>query len=69
MSIREEITAAVHSACEEIGQSVPVAEKIIAWLESISSGNSSLDDGESVKRHLDLLFDTIAVDVNDYTEE
>ena len=59
MPIRQEIKAAVHSATEKAEQAQVVAEKIIAWLEALSSGNEKLDDVESVKRHLDLLFETI----------
>ena len=65
MPIREEIKSAVYSATEKAGQEQVVANKIIAWLEALSSGNESLEDSESVKRHLDLLFETIVVPDNE----
>lgn len=59
MPIRKEIKSAICSATERSGQEQVVANKIVAWLEALSSGNESLEDSESVKRHLDLLFETI----------
>lgn len=62
MSVDSKIIEAVKEAVAANGQSQSLARKINALLESISSGNSSLDDKQTIDRHLELLYQATDVD-------
>ena len=61
MTIPREIQHAVQTAVTSADQPEAVASRLIAWLEALNAGNESLTDEESVRRHLDLLFQTVAL--------
>jgi len=59
MDLPREIQTAIHKAVDDERQCPAVASKLLAWFDALSNGNESLTDPESVKRHLDLLFETV----------
>ena len=65
MALDPRIRAAVIEATSEAGQPSALADKLIAWLDSLSSGNESLTDRDSVYRHLELLYDSTHSDIAD----
>lgn len=44
MSIDQELIRAVEEAVQEVGQPTTVAKRIIAWLEAMSSGETTQSD-------------------------
>lgn len=64
MTIPTEVQEAVKQAVEEQGQTPGLAMKINKWLDVLGSGSETLDDRESVKRHLDVLFEATVADVD-----
>lgn len=59
MKIDEEIVVAVREAVRAAGQPDATAEKILAWLTGVISGNDPLEDREAVRRHLDVILASI----------
>ena len=57
MAIDPKIEEAIEAAVQELKQSPSLARKLIAWMNSVTSGNEDLNDIQSMYRHLDLLYD------------
>ena len=47
------------------GAAAGLADKLIAWVDSLASGNDVLSDRDSVHRHLELLYDATTTDIRD----
>ena len=62
MALDKKIAAAVRSATANEGQPVQVANRLIAWLESLSEGNETLANVETTNRFLNDLFESIETD-------
>lgn len=65
--IPSEVVKAVQEAVSDADQPEKVADRILAWYESISTGRDSMADAESVNRRVSVILD--AVDVEDPSEE
>lgn len=65
MSIDRRVVLAVEQAVQEAGESSALAEKIVAWIESLASGNTRLADRDSTDRHLELLFQQVSRSIED----
>lgn len=63
MSLDPRIKSAVQEAVQELGQPSTVADRLVAWLESIADGNEQLSDRDSVHRRLELLYDSVVVNL------
>jgi len=61
MTVDTRISHAVRQAVEHAGQPAAVSDRLLAWFEGLSTGNESLEDPDSVKRHVDVLFDAVVV--------
>lgn len=59
MSVDARISDALRQAVEDARQPRAVAERLLAWFEGLSTGNESLEDPDSVKRHMEVLFDAV----------
>lgn len=59
------ISEAIRLATEEHGQLAELADMLIAWMEELAEGNSSLDDRQATMRHLHLLYDKTVVTVDE----
>jgi hypothetical protein len=66
MTIDRRVVTAVEQAVEEAGESPALAQKIVAWLESVASGNTRLSDRDSTDRHLELLFQQVSESTEEY---
>lgn len=62
MALDKKIAAAVRAAVVAEGQPSTVADRLIAWLGSLSDGNESLANLDTTHRFLDDLFETIQAD-------
>ncbi|MDP2398361.1 MAG: hypothetical protein Q8M53_08415 [Burkholderiales bacterium] len=60
------IQEAINSAVRDAGQKKQLSNKLLAWVESVVSGNEDIHDPDSSIRHLELLFD--AVELKDAEE-
>ena len=56
MSIDSKVHESVKKAVEDARQPESLATKIIAWLDSVVSGNEDINDSESALRHLELIY-------------
>ncbi len=52
MSLDPKIEEAIQKAATDAGQEPAVANRLIAWMTGISNGNETLEDKDSVNRHL-----------------
>ena len=52
MTIDPRVITAVEQAVEEARESPALAQKIVAWLDSLAAGNTRLSDRDSTDRHL-----------------
>ena len=60
------IRDAIKEAVKECRQGSGLANKLIAWFDGLASGNESLEDRDSVARHLELLYEATKIeDEND----
>jgi hypothetical protein len=62
MSLDPKIKEAIISAATETGQDIDFADKLIAWVEDLSNGNDRLDNNDSVKRRLNILYEATKTD-------
>jgi hypothetical protein len=62
MALDKKIAAAVRAAVTAEGQPAAVADRLIAWLDSLSDGNESLANLETTNRFLNDLFESIEAD-------
>jgi hypothetical protein len=62
MALDKKIAAAVRAAVTAEGQPAAVADRLIAWLDSLSDGNESLANFETTNRFLNDLFESIEAD-------
>lgn len=68
MSLDVRIKEAISEAVYELRQDEGLSNKMIAWIEALVSGNESLEDRDSVYRHLELLYDATTVEIEEDTE-
>lgn len=62
MSLDKRIRDSIRDAAIARGQSEVLVDRLTAWIEGLASGNESLDDRDSVQRHLDLLYAAVHVE-------
>jgi hypothetical protein len=66
MSVDPRIREAVTKAVSDADQPKELATRLLAWFDALSTGNASLEDSESVKKHMELLYEgTDAGEVSD----
>ena len=65
MAIDPRIEEAIKAAVTDAGQSTPLARKIIAWTQAVVAGNEDLNDVQRAAKHLELLFNETADDVQE----
>ncbi len=67
MSVDPRIREAIAKAVNEAEQPKELSTRLLAWFEAIATGNASLDDRESVAKHVELLYE--AADAGELSEE
>jgi len=65
MALDAKVKGAISAAAKELGQGENLTKQLVAWFEAIVNGNESLDDRQSVHRHLELLFDAVSAESAD----
>jgi len=65
MTLPAELKAALHEAARNSEQPETVSSRILALLEAIYSGNESLDDREAMRRHIELILESISIGSNE----
>lgn len=63
MTIDSRIRDAIIEASSKHRQGANLSDKLIAWFDSLAAGNASLEDRDSVHRHLELLFEATVTNV------
>ncbi len=58
MTLDPKIAEAIGLAVIDAKQDKVLGDKIIAWMNALTSGNEGINDEQSAKRHLELLFET-----------
>jgi hypothetical protein len=61
VALDSKIAAAIRDAVKDVGQTTEVADKLIAWVGDLTTGNAKIIDKDSVRRHLQILFNTVHV--------
>ena len=59
MEIDKVIRAAIQESVAASGQSSELAKKIVAWVETLSSGSEDLGGGDAATRHLEVLYASV----------
>jgi hypothetical protein len=59
MNLDKRIVAAIQEAVKEMGESPALAQKMIAWVESLAEGNARLDDRDATHRQVELLYQEV----------
>jgi hypothetical protein len=67
MSVDPRIREALTKAVSEAGQPKVLATRLLAWFDALSTGNASIQDRESVAKHLELLYE--AADAGELSDE
>ena len=65
MTIDPQIENAIRKSVEEGKQSESLADKLIAWVKAINSGNEDVNDPEAASRHLELIYEETVLEVKD----
>ncbi len=65
MPIDPQIESAIRKSVEESNQVDSLADKLIAWVKAINSGNEDINDPDAASRHLELIYDETTIDVKD----
>lgn len=60
------IEKAIRDSVKNAHQSDSLAEKLIAWINAINSGNEDVNDRAAAFRHLELIYEVTNLDVKDY---
>ncbi len=51
-----EVEQAIFDAVKDAGQQRRLADRLVAWLRELKAGNETLQDRDSVDRHIEALF-------------
>jgi len=65
MPIDPQIESAIRMSVEKSKQAGSLADKLIAWVKAINSGNEEINDPEAASRHLELIYEETAIVVKD----
>lgn len=65
MTIDARIRDAIIEAATEHGQGAALSDKLIAWFNDLAGGNASVDDRDSVHRHLELLYEATVTSIDE----
>jgi len=62
MNLDPKIQEAIRVAASAEKQPPEFAAKLAAWVDALTSGNERLDNNDSVRRHLELLYEAAKPD-------
>ncbi|MFF3062065.1 CxC ATPase DNA modification system associated small protein [Streptomyces sp. NPDC057909] len=58
MSLDSKITEGIRDAVAEAGQDPKLAQRLIAWMTAVTSGNEDVNDSDAAARRLDVLYES-----------
>ncbi|MEV7482697.1 CxC ATPase DNA modification system associated small protein [[Kitasatospora] papulosa] len=58
MSLDSKVTEGIRDAVAEAGQDPKVAQRLIAWMTAVTSGNEDVNDSDAAERRLDVLYES-----------
>ncbi|MGY0486712.1 CxC ATPase DNA modification system associated small protein [Streptomyces sp. WG-D5] len=58
MSLDSKITESIREAVAEAGQDSKLAQRLIAWMAAVTSGNEDVNDSDAAERRLDVLYES-----------
>jgi hypothetical protein len=64
MNLDPKIQEAIRVAATAENQPPEFATKLAAWVDALTSGNERLDNNDSVRRHLELLYEAAKLHQN-----
>jgi hypothetical protein len=59
MSLDKRVVVAIQEAVRELGESPALAQKIVAWMDSLAEGNARLEDRDATQRQVELLYEEV----------
>lgn len=59
--MESEIESAIHEAVQKHGQSADLANKLIAWMKALKSGNEQIEDRQSYALRTNVLYESVIV--------
>jgi hypothetical protein len=65
MNLDKRVITAINEAVEEAGETPALAQKIVAWIDSLAGGNARLSDRDSTERHLELLYRNVVAEADE----
>ncbi|MBN2845546.1 MAG: hypothetical protein JXQ25_06120 [Deltaproteobacteria bacterium] len=65
MAIDPLIESAIRTSVNEGKQSESLADKLIAWVKAINSGNEDVNDPKEASRHLELIYEETTINDKD----
>ncbi|SHH63312.1 CxC ATPase DNA modification system associated small protein [Desulfofustis glycolicus] len=65
MPIDPQIESAIRTSVERSKQIDSLADKLIAWIKAINSGNEDINDPDAASRHLELIYEETTIDDKD----
>ncbi|MEV7300941.1 CxC ATPase DNA modification system associated small protein [Streptomyces clavifer] len=60
MSLDSKVTEGIRDAVAEAGQDPKLAQRLIAWMTAVTSGNEDVNDSDAAERRLDVLYESTA---------
>ena len=59
MALNRQVVTALREAARGAGQSEEMANRLVSWLDQVSTGGASLDELEDVNRHIQELLEEV----------
>jgi maltose-binding protein MalE len=58
MSLDSKVTEGIRDAVAEAEQDPKLAQRLIAWMTAVTSGNEDVNDSDAAERRLDVLYES-----------
>ncbi|MFJ7593337.1 CxC ATPase DNA modification system associated small protein [Streptomyces sp. NPDC097617] len=68
MSLDSKVTEGIRNAVAEAGQDPKLAQRLIAWMTAVTSGNEDVNDSDAAERRLDVLYESTTTSRRDAEE-
>jgi hypothetical protein len=62
MAVDPKVIIAIESTVSELGQTPLLAQQLISWIDSVISGNETLEDKQAIHRRLELIFAAVQIE-------
>ncbi|WP_037805927.1 CxC ATPase DNA modification system associated small protein [Streptomyces sp. NRRL F-2580] len=68
MSLDSKVTEGIRDAVAEAGQDPKLAQRLVAWMTAVTSGNEDVNDSDAAERRLDVLYESTTTSRRDAEE-